>query len=122
MDPEFLDTEGEHQHDDSVSSTSYKFEGELNVNKLQSWIRVLIQTKAQDLFRYKGVLAVRGMEKKFVFQGVHMLFSGGFNSGIASWKAGEKAGVSLCFHRPEFRQESSGGRFHGLQSKGQYAF
>eukprot|EP00944_MAST-04C_sp_MAST-4C-sp1_P001125 g1125.t1 len=97
MDPEFLDTEGEHQHDDTVSSTSYKFEGELNVNKLQSWIRVLIQTKAQDLFRYKGVLAVRGMEKKFVFQGVHMLFSGGFNSGIASWKAGEKRECRFVF-------------------------
>ena len=97
MDPEFLDTEGEHQHDDSVSSTSYKFEGELNVNKLQSWIRVLIQTKAQDMFRYKGVLAVRGMEKKFVFQGVHMLFSGGFNSGIAPWKAGEKRECRFVF-------------------------
>ena len=38
MDPEFLDTEGEHQHDQTVSSCSCKFEGELNVNKLQDWI------------------------------------------------------------------------------------
>ena len=94
MDREFLDTEGEHQHDDTVSSTSYKFEGELNVNKLQSWIRVLIQTKAQDLFRYKGVLAVRGMEK-FVFQGVHMLFSGGFNPGLRHGKRERSGSVAL---------------------------
>ena len=33
-----------------------------------------MQTKAEDLFRYKGVLAVKGMDQKFVFQGVHMLF------------------------------------------------
>ena len=31
-----------------------------------------------NLFRYKGVLSVAGMNKKFVFQGVGMLFSGGF--------------------------------------------
>jgi hypothetical protein len=37
------------------------------------------------------------MEKKFVFQGVHMLFSGGFNSGIASWKAGEKRECRFVF-------------------------
>eukprot|EP01044_Picomonas_judraskeda_P035894 COSAG03_NODE_15586_length_426_cov_1.269113_1_plen_76_part_10 len=31
-----------------------------------------------NLFRYKGVLNVAGMERKFVFQGVGMLFSGDF--------------------------------------------
>ena len=76
MDPEFLDTESEHEHDDRVTSTSSKFEGALNVNKLERWIGELMQTKGEDLFRYKGVLAVKGMDQKFVFQGVHMLFSG----------------------------------------------
>jgi len=89
MDPEFLDTEGEHEHDQSVSSTSYKFKGELNVNKLNRWIGILIRTKANDLFRYKGVLAVKGMKNKFVFQGVHMLFSGGFNRDIKPWDVPE---------------------------------
>jgi len=67
------------------------------VNKLRSWIRVLIQTKATDLFRYKGVLAVKGMDYKFVFQGVHMLFSGGFNENIAPWKEGEKRECRFVF-------------------------
>eukprot|EP00913_Durusdinium_trenchii_P029117 g27300.t1 len=61
MDPEFLDTEGEHQHDQTVSSCSCKFEGELNVNKLQDWI--------------------------FAVAGVHMLFSGGFSDN--RWQADE---------------------------------
>jgi G3E family GTPase len=78
MDPEFLDTEGEHEHDPSVSSTSTKFDGYLNVNKLNEWIGEIIQTMGADLFRYKGVLSVAGMDQKFVFQGVGMLFSGGF--------------------------------------------
>ena len=29
----------------------------------------MLQTKAQDMFRYKGVMAVKGMDTKFVFQG-----------------------------------------------------
>merc|ERR1712146_277715 len=96
-DPEFLATDAEHEHDLSVSSTSCKFEGALNVNKLQRWIQELIQTKATDLFRYKGVLAVEGMEKKFVFQGVHMLFSGGFSNEVAPWKKDEKRECRFVF-------------------------
>lgn len=87
MDPEFLDTDGEHQHDQTVSSCSAKFEGELNVNKLKFWINTLLETKATDLFRYKGVLAVKGKPEKFVFQGVHMIFSGGFSDQL--WKEDE---------------------------------
>ncbi|GIS48313.1 MAG: cobalamin biosynthesis protein CobW [Methanobacteriota archaeon] len=88
MDPEFLDTESEHEHDDRVTSTSSKFVGALNVNKLERWIGELMQSKGEDLFRYKGVLAVKGMDRKFVFQGVHMLFGGGFSSEVAPWKEG----------------------------------
>ena len=97
MDPEFLAIDAEHQHELSVSSTSSKFEGALNVNKLQKWIQTLIQTKANDLFRYKGVLAVEGMDLKFVFQGVHMLFSGGFSKEVAPWKDGEKRECRFVF-------------------------
>jgi len=87
MDPEFLNTEGEHEHDPRVGSTSTKFEGFLNVKKLNMWIGQLIQEMGANLFRYKGVLSVAGMESKFVFQGVGMLFSGGFVD--AEWKPGE---------------------------------
>jgi hypothetical protein len=97
MDPEFLAVDAEHEHDDSVSSTSCKFKGELNVSKLQNWIGELIQTKSNDLFRYKGVLAVKGMPHKFVFQGVHMLFSGGFNRDIGPWKSGEPRECRFVF-------------------------
>ena len=38
MDPEFLDTDAEHEHDQRVTSMSSKFEGELNVNKLERWV------------------------------------------------------------------------------------
>ena len=97
MDPEFLDTDAEHEHDQRVTSTSAKFEGELNVNKLQRWIGDLMRDKAEDLFRYKGVLAVKGMDEKYVFQGVHMLFGGKFSEDIGLWKEGEKRECRFVF-------------------------
>ena len=97
MDPEFLDTESEHEHDQSVTSTSARFIGELNVNKLQRWIGKLMREKGADLFRYKGVLAVKGMDEKFVFQGVHMLFGGDFVSEIGLWKDDEPRECRFVF-------------------------
>ena len=97
MDPEFLDTDSEHEHDQNVTSISSRFKGELNVNKLESWIGELMQTKAEDLFRYTGVLAVKGMDQKFVFQGVHMLFGGDFSQEIGLWKDGEDRECRFVF-------------------------
>eukprot|EP00752_Nemacystus_decipiens_P007944 g7097.t1 len=84
MDPKFLEDDGtDHVHDESVSSVSWSFPGlELNVNRLQEWLNDLLNELGTELFRYKGVLAVKGMEEKFIFQGVHMLFNGGFASEV----------------------------------------
>ena len=97
MDPEFLDTDAEHEHDQRVTSISSKFAGALNVNKLERWIGDLMQNKAEDLFRYKGVLAVKGMDQKYVFQGGHMLFSGVFSEEVAQWRKGEKRECRFVF-------------------------
>ena len=51
----------------------------------------------EDLFRYKGVLSVKGMDEKFVFQGVHMLFSGNFSQEVAPWRKGEKRESRFVF-------------------------
>ena len=97
MDPEFLDTEAEHEHDDRVTSTSMKFEGELNVNKLERYIGALMRDHGENLFRYKGVLAVKGIDEKYVFQGVHMLFGGDFSREIGLWKEGETRECRFVF-------------------------
>ena len=97
MDPEFLDTDAEHEHDQRVTSTSSIFNGSLNVNKLDRWIGSLMRESGENLFRYKGVLSVKGMEQKFVFQGVHMLFSGAFSEEIAPWRKGEKRECRFVF-------------------------
>lgn len=62
-----------HKHDDLVSSVGIEEEGELDIKKLQDWLDYISQVKGPDLFRYKGILNIKGREERFVFQGVHMM-------------------------------------------------
>jgi len=95
MEPEFLNGDEEHVHDQRVSSIGFVLEAnqQIELFKLQDWISTLIRDFNQDLFRYKGVIAVKGRDKKFVFQGVHMLFGGDF---AAEWGDQERKSV-FCF-------------------------
>merc|ERR1712136_20843 len=98
--PDFLQSDGtEHVHDATISSVALKFPGlELNVNKLDAWIGSLMQELGTELFRYKGVLAVKGSREKFIFQGVHMMFSGGLASAAEEtlrFKVGDKVQASV---------------------------
>jgi len=80
FEPDFLDEDGEHMHDESVTSVAIKKIGDpVNVNLMQRWIQRLVTVDGANLYRYKGVLAVKGMDEKFVFQGVGMIFNGGFD-------------------------------------------
>ncbi len=66
----------QHEHDDEVGSFSIETEGDLDENKLQAWLSNLLAEKGVDIFRMKGFLSIAGEPNRFVFQGVHMLFSG----------------------------------------------
>ncbi len=92
FDPEFLDDNQEHQHDSSVTSVACKVEGEMNIEMLNNWIERLITEDGANLYRYKGIIAVKGKNEKFIFQGVGMLFTGTFEG---KWKKEEKR--ESCF-------------------------
>ena len=47
--------------------------------RLNDWISELLRTKGNDIFRMKGVLNIKGANKRLVFQGVHMLFDAKFD-------------------------------------------
>ncbi|CAJ1450880.1 unnamed protein product, partial [Effrenium voratum] len=107
MDPEFLQASpDDHVHDASISSVAWSVPGlELNVNRLEQWIGVLIRELGNDLFRYKGMLAVKGCDQKYVFQGVHMLFSGGFTtSKEGQWKPSEPRECRFVFIGKHIKQ------------------
>mmetsp|Transcript_16726 Transcript_16726/g.23600 ORF Transcript_16726/g.23600 Transcript_16726/m.23600 type:complete len:411 (+) Transcript_16726:88-1320(+) len=95
FEPEFLDDpDAEHQHDSSVVSTSSKVEGEVNIMMIERWIQRLITEDGANLYRYKGIIAVKGKDEKFVFQGVGMMFSGSFQG---RWKKNEKRESRFVF-------------------------
>lgn len=94
MDAEFLNTEGEHEHDPAVVSTSCCLPGYLSLWKLSSWIDEIVMKLGANLFRYKGVLAVAGKQQKYVFQGVGMLYKGSFKQ---EWKDDERRECRFVF-------------------------
>ena len=59
MDPEFLDTEGEHVHDQSVTSIGINADGDVDLGLFSAWLETLLRDKGADLFRIKGVLSVK---------------------------------------------------------------
>ena len=52
------------------------------------FIGALLAEHGERLYRYKGILSVKGHDAKFVLQGVHMNFRGECNPG-ARWRRGE---------------------------------
>lgn len=56
MDPAFLDVDGEHQHDNRVSSVGFNQPGELDMDKTNSWIAKLLQLEGNNIYRYTSPL------------------------------------------------------------------
>jgi len=90
----FLKDGFEHTHDPRVSSVGIDVKGEVDQQKLHEWIGWLMQEKGTDLYRSKGVLAVKGMKEKFVFHAIHMQLS---NEQRAAWAEGEERNCKMIF-------------------------
>ena len=63
-----------HHHDDDISSIGISDPRPLDPAKLNQWLDYLLKTRGQDIFRMKGVLNVKGEDRRQVFHGVHMMF------------------------------------------------
>jgi G3E family GTPase len=59
-----------------VTSVGITIPGDLDIKKLNGWLRDVLMRLGPDIFRMKGVLSIKGEDTRFVFQGVHMLFDG----------------------------------------------
>ncbi|MBE9201915.1 MULTISPECIES: GTP-binding protein [unclassified Nodularia (in: cyanobacteria)] len=93
IDPDFLG-EDAHQHDEKVYSVALVESGELDGQKLNSWLSELLQTQGQDIFRMKGILNIAGEDNRYVFQGVHMILDG---KPDRPWKENETRKNELVF-------------------------
>jgi G3E family GTPase len=75
IDPAFL-TEDHHHHDDDVKSFVWKDARPLHMEKIETFLSLMVQNYGEDLLRYKGVLNIQGEPRRMIFQGVHMLMGG----------------------------------------------
>jgi G3E family GTPase len=96
----------EHSHDEDVASVGITMPGDVDGKRLNDWIGGLLAKKGQDIFRCKGVLAVRGSDKRLVFQGVHMTFDAKFDQ---PWGGAPRTNIFLFIGRNLNREELVGG-------------
>ncbi len=93
IDPELLN-EDAHEHDESIYSVAINEPGVVSGDKLNRWLYQLVQAKGTDIFRMKGILDVDAEDRRFVFQGVHMLLEGRPGR---PWKPGESRRNEMVF-------------------------
>jgi G3E family GTPase len=83
-----------HYHDELMQSIAMRHVGDLDPNKFMPWINQLTQTLGPSILRCKGIVALKGDPKRFVFQGVHMMLDG---EPQRDWKADEKRESKVVF-------------------------
>ncbi|MEO1492662.1 MAG: GTP-binding protein [Pseudomonadota bacterium] len=88
VEPDFLTSDHDHEHDDDVKSLSLVMDEPLDLEKFQAWFGHLLQTRGPDILRSKGILDFKGEDDRFVFQGVHMLMDG---APMGPWPSGERS-------------------------------
>ena len=66
----------QHEHDDEVGSIAIEMEGDVDPRRLNAWLSELLRERGVDIFRMKGFISLAGESRRYVFQGVHMLFDG----------------------------------------------
>ena len=83
-----------HEHDDDVTSFVFRAERPFDDRRLDEFFGAILKVYGPKLMRYKGVIAVAGLDKRVVLQGVHMLM--GSDQGSAR-KKGEARDSKLVF-------------------------
>ena len=62
-----------HHHDDDVKSFVFKSDKPFDPAKLEDFLGAIVNVYGPRMLRYKGVLNMKGAERKVIFQGVHQL-------------------------------------------------
>jgi Ni2+-binding GTPase involved in maturation of urease and hydrogenase len=91
--PDFLASD-DHTHDEAVGSFVFRSERAFDLQRLEEFLGGLVQVYGQDMLRYKGVLFVKGSERRLVFQGVHQMMGADY---AKRWQPGEKPASKLVF-------------------------
>jgi G3E family GTPase len=83
-----------HHHDDDVKSFVFRSERAFDPAKLEDFLGAIVNIYGPRMLRYKGVLYMKGTDRKVIFQGVHQLMGSDLGP---SWAEGEKRFSKMVF-------------------------
>ena len=83
-----------HHHDDDVKSFVYRATRPFDPAKLEDFLGAIVNIYGPRMLRYKGVLSMKGTERKVIFQGVHQLMGSDLGP---QWAAGEERTSKMVF-------------------------
>ena len=91
---EHCDHPHHHHHDDDVKSFVFRADKPFNPAKLEDFLGAIVQVYGPKMLRDKGVLYMKGTEKKVIFQGVHQMMGSDLGP---KWMPGEKKQSKMVF-------------------------
>ena len=83
-----------HYHDEEMQSLSLRSDKPLDPTKFMPWLQELVAQDGAKILRSKGILAFKGDDDRYVFQGVHMMLEGDHQR---KWKPDEKRESRVVF-------------------------
>ena len=83
-----------HHHDDDVKSFVFKSDRPFDAAKLEDFLSAIVNIYGPRMLRYKGVLYMKGTDRKVIFQGVHQLMGSDLGP---QWADGEARGSKMVF-------------------------
>ncbi|ROT45832.1 GTP-binding protein [Pusillimonas sp. NJUB218] len=81
-------------HNDDIGAFVYRSNKAFDPERLEEFLGGIVQVYGPDLLRYKGILFIKGINRRMLFQGVHMMM--GAEPGKA-WLANEKPNTKMVF-------------------------
>jgi G3E family GTPase len=91
---EHCDHPHHHHHDDDVKSFVFRSDRAFVPAKLEDFLGAIVQVYGPKMLRYKGVLNMKGTDRRVIFQGVHQLMGSDLG---AKWAPGEKKTSKMVF-------------------------
>jgi len=83
-----------HHHDDDVKSFVFKSDRPFDAAKLEDFLGAIVNIYGPRMLRYKGVLYMKGTDRKVIFQGVHQLMGSDLGP---PWGADEPRSSKMVF-------------------------
>jgi G3E family GTPase len=88
------DSAHHHHHDDDVKSFVFKSDRPFDAAKLEDFLGAIVNIYGPRMLRYKGVLYMKGTDRKVIFQGVHQLMGSDLGP---QWAEGEARASKMVF-------------------------